>query len=66
MYDKVTLTKSCRLNTPLVVVVSKKCKKKLFSFFFYLYRHGFGKNVAIFDWEWGRNSAPGEGQKMPL
>ena len=24
-----------------------------------------GKNVAIFDWEWGRNSAPGEGQKIP-
>ena len=24
-----------------------------------------GKNVAIFDWEWGRNSAPREGQKMP-
>ena len=26
---------------------------------------GFGKNVAIFYWEWGRNSAPGEGQKIP-
>ena len=24
-----------------------------------------GKRVAIFDWEWGRNSAPGEGQKIP-
>ena len=24
-----------------------------------------GKKVAIFDWEWGQNSAPGEGQKMP-
>ena len=24
-----------------------------------------GKKVAIFDWEWGRNSAPREGQKMP-
>ena len=23
-----------------------------------------GKNVAIFYWEWGRNLAPGEGQKM--
>ena len=23
------------------------------------------KKVAIFDWEWGRNSAPREGQKMP-
>ena len=21
--------------------------------------------MAIFDWEWGRNSAPREGQKMP-
>ena len=24
-----------------------------------------GKKVAIFDWEWGGNSAPREGQKMP-
>ena len=24
-----------------------------------------GKQVAIFDWGWGRNSAPREGQKMP-
>ena len=24
-----------------------------------------GKNVAIFYWEWGRNSAPVEGQKIP-
>ena len=23
-----------------------------------------GKKVAIFYWEWGRNSAPREGQKM--
>ena len=23
------------------------------------------KKVAIFDWEWGRNSAPGDGQKKP-
>ena len=22
-----------------------------------------GKRVAIFDWEWGRNSAPRDGQK---
>ena len=25
----------------------------------------FGKKVAIFDWEWGRNSAPRGGQKNP-
>ena len=24
-----------------------------------------GKKVAIFDWEWGQNSAPRDGQKMP-
>ena len=24
-----------------------------------------GKKMAIFDWEWGRNSAPREGQKIP-
>ena len=25
----------------------------------------FGKKVAIFDWEWGQNSAPRDGQKIP-
>ena len=25
----------------------------------------FGKKVTIFDWEWGRNSAPRDGQKRP-
>ena len=24
-----------------------------------------GKKVAIFDWEWGRNSTPRNGQKRP-
>ena len=24
-----------------------------------------GKKVTIFDWEWGGNSDPREGQKMP-
>ena len=24
-----------------------------------------GKKVAIFDWEWGGNSAPRDGQKRP-
>ena len=24
-----------------------------------------GKKVAIFDWEWGRNLAPRDGQKRP-
>ena len=24
-----------------------------------------GKKMASFDWDWGRNSAPREGQKMP-
>ena len=24
-----------------------------------------GKKVAIFDWEWVRNSAPRDGQKIP-
>ena len=24
-----------------------------------------GKKVAIFDWEWGQNSAPRQEQKMP-
>ena len=25
-----------------------------------------GKKVAIFDWEWGRNWDPRDGQKRPL
>ena len=25
-----------------------------------------GKKVAIFNWEWGRKSAPRDGQKIPL
>ena len=30
-------------------------------------RHGIGeKKVATFDWEWGRNWAPREGQKIPV
>ena len=24
-----------------------------------------GKKVAVFDWEWGRNLAPRDGQKRP-
>ena len=24
-----------------------------------------GKKVAILDWEWGQNSAPRDGQKLP-
>ena len=44
----------------------KKVKKKLFFLLFFLgkNRHGIEK-VAIFGWEWGRNSAPREGQKIP-
>ena len=48
----------------------KKKKKKKTIFFFFLFLIGktgmvLGKKVAIFDWEWGRNSAPREWQKMP-
>ena len=58
----------------VVLVVSKKSKKKskkkyfLFVFLLFLIgknRHGIGKKVAIFEWEWGRNSALREGQKFP-
>ena len=53
----------------LVVVVSKKTSKKKYFFLLFLIgkiRHGIlGKKVAIFDWEWGRNSAPRDGQKRP-
>ena len=52
-----------------VVVVSKKSKKKIF-FFLFLFLIGkinmvLGKKVVIFDWEWGRNLAPRDGQKRP-
>ena len=41
-----------------VKVVSKKSKKKNIYIFFFTFligkiRHGIGKKVAIFDWEWG-------------
>ena len=43
-------------------MVSKKSKKKKK---INLLNLVLGKNVAIFDWEWGRNSAPRDGQKRP-
>ena len=48
-------------------MVSKKKKKKKKYFFGYFSSfgkngHGIGKKVAIFDWEWGRNSAPRVGR----
>ena len=55
-------------------MVSKKKKKKKVkkikkNFFTFLYLGKtdmvLGKKVAIFDWEWGLNSAPREGQKIP-
>ena len=41
--------------------------KKLFFLLFFIgkNRHGIGKNVAFTIWEWGPNSAPREGQKIP-
>ena len=48
------------------MVVSKKSKKK--NFFFSLFGkngHGIREMVAIFHWEWGRNTAPRDGQKIP-
>ena len=47
----------------------KKVKEKE-KYFFFFYFSLFGKTdmlkkVAIFDWEWGRNSAPRDGQKIP-
>ena len=49
-------------------MVSKEKLKIIFfrfSFSFGKNGHGIGKKVAIFDWEWGRNSAPSDGQKIP-
>ena len=53
-------------NVKKVKKKSKKTKQKnssnFFLFFlFFLFLIG----VAIFDWEWGRNSAPRDGQKSP-
>ena len=60
----------CFSQVGVVSIKSKKKKKKKnFFFFFFLLnwenRHGIGKKVAIFDWEWGQNSDPREGQKIP-
>ena len=51
----------------VVVASKKKVKKKFFFTFLYLRKTDMvlGKKVAIFDWEWGRNSVPREGQVMP-
>ena len=46
-------------------MVSKKVKKKVFFFLIGKIRHGIGKRVAILDWEWGGDSAPRDGQKIP-
>ena len=53
-----------------VVVSKKKSKKKNFFFFFTFLYLGkkdkvLVKKVTIFYWEWGRNSAPRDGQKIP-
>ena len=52
---------------------SQKKKKNSFTFFFFgktdmvLGKTDMvlGKKVAIFNWEWGHNSAPKDGQKIP-
>ena len=48
-------------------MVSKKRKKKKFLNFLNLGKTDMvlGKNVAIFDWEWGRNLVPRDEQKIP-
>ena len=43
----------------------KKKKKKILLFLIGENRHGIEEKVATFYWEWGQNSAPREGQKMP-
>ena len=47
--------------------LKKKVKKKKKSLIFLIgkNRHVIGEKVAIFDWEWGLNAAPREGQKIP-
>ena len=44
-------------------------KKNIFFFFTFLYLGKIdmvlGKKDAIFDWEWGQNLAPRDGQKYP-
>ena len=46
------------------------CYSSCSAFIFLLFligknRHGIGKKVAIFDWEWGQYSVLREGQKIP-
>ena len=51
------------------VIVSKKSKKKKIFFFTFLNWEKqtwyWEKKLAIFEREWGKNSAPREGQKIP-
>ena len=46
------------------MVSKEKVKKKKQNFFFLKNGHGIGKRVAIFNWQFGRNLAPRDGQKM--
>ena len=49
------------------LVVSKKKEKAKFIFLYSIGKADkvLGKKVAIFNWEWGRNSAPRERQEIP-
>ena len=51
----------------LFLISSSGPKKKFFFSFLHLGKTDMvlGKKVAIFDWKWGRNSAPRDGQKIP-
>ena len=50
-------------------MIPKELGKKICFFYTFLYLGKtdmvLGKKVAIFDWEWGGNSAPRDGQKIP-
>ena len=68
MMSIITLKHKCLSIILIWVIVShcvskkvKKNKKNNNTFLNWETEHGKGKKVAIFDWEWGRNSAPREG-----
>ena len=65
----------CLSNILILVIDSHKLKLSVFFFFFFFLGGGggggggedmqLGKKVAIFHWEWGRNSAPHVWQTKP-
>ena len=57
--------KNNRLSIILIWVIVSHKKKKVNTFLDWENQTWYWEKIATFDWEWGRNSAPRDGQKIP-